>query len=188
MYLNARSVLPKRFDLFAYICCHQIDILAVTETFLDLSISDAEVCPSNYVVFHRDRSRHGGGALIVVQNDLKVLPRSDLNSFCDELLWLEMSTSIGPLLFGVFYHPPSQSDVDILALNNCLLSVARYPIILCGDFNVPSIDWSVTFPTTTTPAVNALCDLVRNNFFSSWFWIQLIKVACLTLFLLINLT
>ena len=51
--LNARSVLPKRFDLFAYICCHQIDILAVTKTFLDPSITDAEVCPSNYVVFRQ---------------------------------------------------------------------------------------------------------------------------------------
>ena len=162
--LNARSILPKRFDLFAYICCHQIDILAVTETFLDSSISDAEICPSNYVVFRRDRSRHGGGVLIIVRDDLKCLPRNDLNCFCNELLWLEISTSIGPLLFGVFYRPPSQSVADILALNNCLLSIARYPIILCGDFNVPTIDWSVTFPTLSSPVANTLCDLVRDNF------------------------
>ena len=162
--LNARSVLPKHFDLFAYICCYQINILAVTETFLDPSIFNAEVCPSSYVIFCRDHSRHGG-VLIIVWNDLKVLPRNDLDSFCDELLWLEMSTSIGPLLFGDFYHPPSQSNADILALNNCLLSVARYPIILCGDFNVPSTDWSVTFHTASSPAVSALCGLVRNNFF-----------------------
>ena len=31
--LNARSILPKRFDLLAYLCCHKVDILAVTETF-----------------------------------------------------------------------------------------------------------------------------------------------------------
>ena len=162
--LNARSILPKRFDLFAYICCHQIDILAVTETFLDSSISDAEICPRNYVVFCSDRSRHGGGVLIFVRDDLKCLLRHDLNSFCDELLWVELSTFSGPLLFGVFYRPPSQGVTDLLALNNCLLSVTHYSVIMCGDFNVPNINWSVTFPTVSSPVANALCDLVRDDF------------------------
>ena len=36
---------------------------------------------------------------------------------------------------------------------------------MCGDFNVPAIDWTVTFPTVSSPAANALCDLVRDNFF-----------------------
>ena len=30
---------------------------------------------------------------------------------------------------------------------------------------MPSIDWSVTFPTASSPSANTLCDLVRNNFF-----------------------
>ena len=29
--LNARSVLLKRFDIFAFVCAHHIDILAITE-------------------------------------------------------------------------------------------------------------------------------------------------------------
>ena len=82
IYLNARSILPKRFDLLAYICCHKVDILAVTETFLDSSISNA---PASYLLFHRDRSGHGGGVLIFVRDSLQVTPHNDLSSFCDEL-------------------------------------------------------------------------------------------------------
>ena len=31
--LNARSIVPKRFDLYAFICTFHIDILCITETF-----------------------------------------------------------------------------------------------------------------------------------------------------------
>jgi len=48
--LNARNILPKHHDLFALICSISVDILAVTETFLDSSILDTEVCPKGYVI------------------------------------------------------------------------------------------------------------------------------------------
>ena len=47
--LNARSILPKRQDLFALMCSITVDILAITETFLDSSILDAEVVMSFFV-------------------------------------------------------------------------------------------------------------------------------------------
>ena len=36
--LNARSILPKRFDLIAYLSADQFEIVAITESFLDSSI------------------------------------------------------------------------------------------------------------------------------------------------------
>jgi len=106
--------------------------------FFDSSISDTKVCPSSYLIFRRDGSRHGGGVLICI--------RDSLSNQCDELLWLEICTYAGAVLFGVFYHPPNHGVYNLSALNNCLLSVSQYPIILCGDFNMPSINWSLTFP------------------------------------------
>ena len=87
-----------------------------------------------------------------------------MSNFCDELLWLEIATSVGPVIFGVFYRPPAQGINNLVALNNCLMSIAQYPVILCGDFNLPSINWSLTFPTVSSPAANLLCDLVRDNY------------------------
>ena len=39
-------------------------------------------------------------------------------------------------------------------------------IILCGDFNVPNIDWSNLSPTSSSPAAVLLCDLIADNFLS----------------------
>jgi len=62
-----------------------------------------------------------------------------LSNFCDELLWLEIATSVGSVIFAVFYRPPAQDINYLVALNNCLMSIVQYPVILCGDFNLPSI-------------------------------------------------
>ena len=51
-----------------------------------------------------------------------------------------------------------------MALNNCLLSIVQYPVVLCGDFNLPCINWSLTFPTVSSPAANFMCDLVCDNY------------------------
>ena len=69
------------------------------------------------------------------------------------------------MLFGVFYHPPSQGVTEVSALNRCLLSVSKLAIVLCGDFNIPYIDWSIVFPTVSSPVSNEFCDLVRDNCF-----------------------
>ena len=39
-------------------------------------------------------------------------------------------------------------------------------IILCGDFNVPNIDWLNLSPTSSSPAAVLLCDLIADNFLS----------------------
>jgi len=54
--LNSWSIVPKRSDLFAYLCCNHVDILAITEIFLDKSILDSEICPCNYTLFQKDYS------------------------------------------------------------------------------------------------------------------------------------
>ena len=121
--------MSKRFDIFAFICAFRVDILAVTETFLDGTISDGEICPGHYRIYRRDRSRHGGGVLVIIREDIRAFLRDDLNFFCDELLFLEVSTTCGPMLFGVFYRPPAQGANELIALSKCLLS---YPVGLCS--------------------------------------------------------
>ena len=63
--LNSQSVVSKHSDLFTYLCCHHVDVLAITETFLDGSILDTEICSCDNYVLLRDRSRHGGGVLLM---------------------------------------------------------------------------------------------------------------------------
>jgi len=102
------------------------------------------------------------------RQDLQVSHRTNLDSFCDELLWMEVTTSIGSLLFGVYYRPPSQGNSAIASLNHCSLSISEYPIVLCGDFNVTNIEWSVGFLTVSSSPANTLCDLVHNNYLTQF--------------------
>jgi len=76
--------------------------------------------------------------------------------------------------FWSFYCPPSQGITEVLALSNCLLSVTKSPIVLCGDFNLPNIDWSIVFPTASSPVSRKFCDLVKDNWLS-----QLVSVPTL---------
>ena len=51
--------------------------------------------------------------MILIRNTFHVILRDDLNLSC-EVLWIELHASHGePVLFGVFYRPPS-SDINVL--------------------------------------------------------------------------
>ena len=65
------------------------------------------------------------------------------------------------------------------ALNNCLLSAGKLPIILCGDFNLPNIDWSVVFPTISTPVNNEFCAKIHIRDNSGNLIVVVMLVTCL---------
>ena len=65
-----------------------------------------------------------------------------------ELLWIQLINGGKPILFGVFYRPPNSPDSYLLELQYSLSSLpSNCSIFICGDFNLPSIDWE-------TPLVN----------------------------------
>ena len=167
LYFNSRSIYCKRFDLAAYLaaCDCDFDIIAITESFLDSSISNSLIVPSSYVGHRLDRNRHGGGLFVLVKDSLSVTRRLDLESDC-ELLWLEIFTQTGPILLGTFYRPPNSDPSILNSLNHSLLSInTDYSIVLCGDFNLPHINWSTVTPSLSSPAAAALlCSLVNDNF------------------------
>ena len=161
---NARSIIAKRLDFIAFICAHLFDVVSVTETFLDQTIPDALVVLDGYTVFHRDRNRHSGGLLVLVKTSLTSSCRRDLESDC-EMLWLELLTSGGKVNLVTFYRPPD-SSVDSLQQLMTSISFATsssLPLILCGDFNVPEIDWSLTVPSMSSPAAIVLHNFIQDH-------------------------
>lgn len=65
-YLNARSLVNKSASFEADVYSKNFDIIAVTETHLDESLNSAELFPSNFRLYRRDRNRRGGGVLVAV--------------------------------------------------------------------------------------------------------------------------
>ena len=58
-----------------------IDILSMTETWLDNSWADNELVITGYNLFHRDRkTAQGGGIIVYTHNSLSTERRGDLES------------------------------------------------------------------------------------------------------------
>ena len=115
-HINARSLMTYDIDTCSYMKFEEIksqlihtmkaDILCVSETWLDQSISDLDIKIVNYAIHRHDRNRHGGGVAIYVSDSLAVTRRPDLEYDDIESVWLEITTDKKKILLASYYRPP----------------------------------------------------------------------------------
>ena len=133
---------------------HSPHIIAITETWLDDTISDRELAIPGYHLLRRDRDRHGGGVAIFIWDNFPFT--IILSHTSAELLVVEIQLRRSPVLCGIFYRPPS-SDVSVLtSVESALeqLSPSKQDsLVLLGDFN---IDRS---PSSKHPQLNILLSI-----------------------------
>ena len=73
VHLNVRSILYKISELRLLFSKNKISIIAITETWLNSSINDEEVCIEGYCILRRDRVfGQGGGVCLYIRNDIQV--------------------------------------------------------------------------------------------------------------------
>lgn len=144
--------MSKLNTLTPLLCTSGLDIIAFTETWLYPSISTSELNFSNYTVFRCDRSSfnsssgRGGGVLIAVKSTLicKVL-----NVSVKSVEHVFVLINLGPniLILGCVYIPPLSPltfyEQFFKAVNELFISNPRAKFVLLGDFNLPSLNWSL---------------------------------------------
>ena len=96
-HLNVRSLKSREnFCLVKDTILHNgFDIFTVSETWADLSVSDASLEISGYQLFRQDRGQHkaGGGLCTYAKSNLKITVLENLSSACDDgfqQLWLRV--------------------------------------------------------------------------------------------------
>ena len=106
--LNTRSIINKRVDLCSRLSSNSIDLVAVTETWRDSSITSAQIFLGTYHVHRKDHSGNGGSVLLACSQEISNIRRSELETEC-EIMWCEIiiSTPYSRIMVGVFYRPPS---------------------------------------------------------------------------------
>ncbi|XP_064393634.1 uncharacterized protein LOC135341084 [Halichondria panicea] len=137
VYTNCRSVLPKMDILRTHAASFGPDVYALTETWLDDSISDIEIFIPDYTIIRRDRNRHGGGVLLYVRESTPVELVTKHPSL--ELLLVEAKFTNSPTLLGIYYRPPSAGSANLADLECALESLQPSRLsnsILMGDFNI----------------------------------------------------
>ena len=109
-HLNCRGLLAHHDDVLLFIHNHSIDIMTLSETWLDDTVSDLEVCPPHYDlnIVRRDRNRRGGGVAIIFSNRVRYRTCSDLSERSVESLWVELfPNSKRAILMCCAYRSPS---------------------------------------------------------------------------------
>jgi len=103
--------------------------------------------------------------MLLVCDHIPATRRPDLETEC-EILWIQIATrSFGHFLLDVYYRPPGNSVEALVHLNNSLLSLSscNLPVVLCGDFNVPNIDWVSVTPVSSSRPAELLCTIIADN-------------------------
>ena len=161
--LNARSLRNKFHDLQGLVSTDKVDIICITETWLDTGKRDflGEYHLPGYKIYKRDRgNRAGGGVLIYARHHLEVI--SLTIDTPHEITGVKLQGIETALRLIVVYRPPKYPREQDLQLYSTLSRLTwETTSIIVGDFNCP-LDWSNE--TATTGEGNRLIDFKEDNF------------------------
>jgi ribonucleases P/MRP protein subunit RPP40 len=168
LYLNARSIVNKHKELEAYVREENIDIIGITETWMNESISDSEMSIEGYTLLRKDRNdsekHRGGGVALYVQVDLSCVIREELyEQHFPESLWCNISCLGENTLIGVCYRAPDSKQLSDLALYSLIDRASNDNVVIMGDFNFPELDWS---RPETIDESHPFVECLSNNFLS----------------------
>ena len=184
-HLNIRSLLPKIDILRLFINKNPFDVIAVSETWLKPSVTNAEINIANYSIARQDRKdKTGGGTVIYVRNGLPYRSRTDLQNNYSESCWIEIiRRNTKSLFISSVYRPPDFEIKNFIEkYNNDISKIQKKAeIILLGDFNVDynrrstaksrlqtlarafSLEQLITSPTRITESSESIIDLIFVN-------------------------
>ena len=133
----------KMSDLQDIVYSRDLDIICLTETWLNDSINNREIFPLGYNIYRKDRlTRVGGGVLIAVKScycSSELHMTSDLEIV---LVEIELTRNRNLLLINC-YNPPNSTDFipKLTSLFTSIQFLSYSGVYLVGDFNFPEITW-----------------------------------------------
>lgn len=98
-----------------------LDVLALSETRLDDTLTDSQMSIEGYVLIRRDRHRGGGGIGMYIRNLIDFKISSDLSHPDLEFLCVEIKKpGVKPFIFSNWYRPPN-TCVELFGKSEVLL-------------------------------------------------------------------
>ena len=132
---------------------NHVDVIAITETWLNPEIPDGPVSLTNFSIVRKDRAsgKRGGGICAFIKPDI---PFSTLTDLCVpeiECVWLKLRPHRLPrelacILVGVIYHPPSADntflqDYLIASIDKLLSKFPNAGIMLMVTLIISTIEY-----------------------------------------------
>ena len=136
IHLNARSILPKLSEIKIIAQRTRAAVIGISETWLDKSVTDAEIAIDGYSVLRNDRNRQGGGVCVYIRHDFAFNPRQDLQDNHIRTIWFDLLLPKSkPITIGICYRP---EYIDFFHhFESCVSKIrSDCEIMIMGDFNV----------------------------------------------------
>ena len=140
-HLNIKSLRHKIVDLGHVLNQTGIEIVAISETKLCSDFPDVQFQVDGYVYppYRKDRTKHGGGIMVFVKNDLITKRKQEFESDSVEIISLELTISRKKWIIFSFYRPPKSNIANFFSeLSKCVdKATRRYEnVVLMGDINI----------------------------------------------------
>lgn len=145
IHLNIRSLRKSNHLTEVRQLAHErkSDIITISESWLNTTVSSAEVNIDGYKLYRLDRLHKGGGGVCAyVRSELKSKVVKELSYISDQnfhQLWLTVQCKkMKSLVVCVTYRPddsPLSSFEDILKPNYIQAALLNKPIVILGDLN-----------------------------------------------------
>lgn len=144
-YTNARSIIKKRDELVAYVMSEKPDIISITETWLNISenhlISEVNIPGYNMFLNCRENKR-GGGVMLYIKDTISATEIKKENRSAYESVYVKIKINKTYLIIATIYRPPKMTlENDKLLYEELETVVKTKTSIICGDFNLPHINW-----------------------------------------------
>ena len=141
-YTNARSVINKMSELRAIITDLTPDIVAVSETWTNESITNSNLNIYGYsIVARSDRNDtaegRGGGILVFAKDSISAYQISTNNNF-NQSCSISIESNQNHLHIHIIYRSPNCFDENNEKLN-IFLNDVNHLSLLIGDYNFPDI-------------------------------------------------
>lgn len=140
---NVRSLIPHFNDVKNTILLYDLDIIGLSETWLDNTVSNNIINIQGYDFLRFDRLGRGGGVGVYIKSCFKYeIITTDKNI---EQIWLKVNVNSIIMAFGVVYRPQTFYYLNFINKFETTLStiIPLVDDILClGDFNIDLLDYN----------------------------------------------
>ena len=145
---NVMSLAQKIDEVNSVVINANVDVVCITETWLQSHIPDSVVAINGYKLIRRDgRDAIHGGVCMYIKASIPFTILEDLEeeNVSFEVLWIKLRPTCFPrgissIIAGIVYHPPKATNSMILDyLTKCLMDLeSKYSnclLLVLGDFN-----------------------------------------------------
>jgi hypothetical protein len=150
-FFNSRSIKNKLPILYALLYSGEYDVVAIVETWLDISVLNSMIDPRGlFNVYRKDRLGRGGGVCICIHKSFHSSEIIIHSKFDVECVIVDILSSKSNVRLFTFYHANTEVSVELKVKNikiiiSCLqhYCVSQLISVVVGDFNCSTIDWNL---------------------------------------------